>query len=72
MAKPIKNPEKLDLDRKWIFWRWENSDSKTLLYSQVQLFLPDLEILELRDSSFYTGYPDRINIEEIEIFRIKT
>lgn len=58
----------------WIYWRWKNDSdsgkSLSLSASYVQDIIKSAEgniIIELTDHEFYTNYPHRVLLKEIEI-----
>lgn len=60
MKDKIEVPEK----GKWIYWRWKVGGSPTWSKDYVQNV--DGDIIELSDWDFWSKYPTRVLISEIE------
>lgn len=71
MGLPVALAFDANLTKKWIYWRYKNSLRKTLSLDRVQNHITKLNILELTDTSVYTCYPTRVNLEDIDIFGIE-
>jgi hypothetical protein len=53
----------------WIYWRWRNHNGQTWSKDYVQdvVNVGDDAMIELTDYEFWTKYPLRVSLSEIEI-----
>lgn len=67
----MKEQTKSNLKKgQFIFWRWKSDSGKSISKSYIQDIVKSTTqeiILEMSDSDFWTNYPHRILLKEIEI-----
>lgn len=54
----------------WIYWRWKGKEHKTFSKSYIQeiIGIGANRLLELTDHEFWTNYPMRVLLSDIEIY----